>query len=160
MVTMQYPTHKTRGAKMMTNITRAFWTTFVLNTVSVLPQIALAQAIVFDRDGLVESCAASPESCQFRVEDIISHLKGMDLSASEVNSQLGVIAAAVIEAAQGTGSVRFSGYGEALVVIAQSSSDPAQSSAINSVVARVSDGNLGAFDRSIATGAALGSSPG
>ena len=124
------------------------------------PNVSYSQSLEFDREALVASCRNNPESCRAEVEAVISYLEASGLSVEQLNSQLGAIASAVIEAAQGADTMNFSSFGDVLATIANTSTDPAQSSAIRRAVASVSAGDFEAFSHTVATGAARGSSPG
>lgn len=127
---------------------------------SFLPSAGMAQTLAFDRTQLVATCTASPSSCGAAVRAVIATLKAAGLSEAALNSQLGAVAGSVIEAAQTTTSVDFSGFGDAIAVVADASTDAAQAASIRGVVASVVSGDIGDLGANVATGAAFGSSPG
>lgn len=116
---------------------------FIVLAMILMPDSVTAQTLRFDRADLLATCHSEPKSCELAVLKAIETLKSHGLSPAEFNSQLGALAATIVEAAQTTGAQNLFGLGDAMVAVADASTDLTQASSIRGVVTAISSGNLG-----------------
>lgn len=126
----------------------------------VLPTLATSQSLAFERSQLIETCSMSPQICAAAVNAVIVQLKAQGITGAALNSQLGAVAGSVIEAAQSATGADYAAFGNAMEAVANSSTDKAQVASIRNVVASIASGDLDRIGARIASGSAVGSSPG
>lgn len=126
---------------------------------AMMPTVASAQSLAFERSQLSATCSMSPQICAAAVSAVIVKLKAQGFTGAALNSQLGAVAASVVEAAQSATNADYVALGNAMEVIAKSSTDKVQAASIRSVVASISTGDFERVRARIASGSAVGSSP-
>lgn len=116
---------------------------------------AVAQNISFDPGAVRSAC--SGDTCSDAVLAAVSAIQGSGLAAAQMNEQLGVLAAVLVQVAQTTPSARQSVARE-LSRVATVSTDRAQRSTIERVATRVADASndIGTIE----TSSPIGASPG
>ena len=114
---------------------------------------AAAQAALFDETALIAAC--QQQSCITGVEDVLNNLRAQQMAEDDFNSQIGFLAAILLNAAETTEAEALPQLGAALEVLGKSSSDPRQSAAIGQVAQAVGQGEAAA----VRTSGAYASSP-
>lgn len=113
-------------------------------TLMFLPQAGAAQQALFDANVLTSSCAAG--SCATATQAVLETLGNQRLTPAQRNSQLAILAAALVRAAQTAPASAATDYSAALQAVAAASTDTAQAQAITLAARTVRSGNAGAID--------------
>jgi len=103
-----------------------------------------AQAAYFDADAVTRDCQRG--QCKVALENVLANLAARSLPAEEMNSQIALLAAVLIELAKAGGSAISADTADALVMLASYSTDPGQQAALQQVALAVSRGEVGLFD--------------
>lgn len=103
----------------------------------------LAQGAVFDGDNLRATCLAG--NCVSAVQATLVQVQAAGMSETDVNSQLGVIAAVLFDAALVASEQSVEQIARALVLLAQFSTDELQQQSILRVANAVLEGNSELF---------------
>lgn len=123
--------------------------TMVMISAATIPSgTAKAQEALFDSATLSSACAADSNDCVTAATAAIDKLQAIGLSPEPLNSQIGAIAAVIVEAAKSAANPVQIAAARALELVAAASSDPAQRLAISKVAALVASGNGGQIDTS------------
>lgn len=116
----------------------------ILSGVAALP--VAAQTALFDEAALTAACGAG--QCTDEVRAIVEELRAGDLPEAEFNSQIGFMAALLLQDAKTAGPDALPGLSAALDVLARSTDDARQSAAIGQVAQAVAAGQAGAVQAS------------
>jgi hypothetical protein len=117
---------------------------FVLSAMIAMP--VAAQAALFDEAALTAACDAG--QCAAEVWAIVEELRAADLPESEFNSQIGFMAALLLQDSKTAAPDALSGLSAALDVLARSTGDARQAAAIAQVAEAVATGQASAVQAS------------
>ena len=109
-----------------------------------LPSGAQAQATLFDGALLRSACLQA--QCVSTVQTEIQGLVSCQMRSDEFNSQLGVMAAILFDAARVADAVAAEQIAQALMLLAQFSTDAAQQNSLLQLASAVADGSIDLFD--------------
>lgn len=102
-----------------------------------------AQVALFDEPALIAAC--QQQACVAEVESILTQMRTQEVAEEEFNSQIGFIAAILLDSAGSAEVAVLPQMGAALTVLGQSSSDARQGAAIAQVAGAVVRGEAGAI---------------
>lgn len=105
-----------------------------------------AQSALFDVDRLAIECGNN--TCQSEVTGIWQNLKTMDLDDAQLNSQLGIMAAILLEVGRDTAPQNLKGVANALSGLAAHSTDSQQQGAFRNVAQALVRGDLSVLNPS------------
>jgi len=103
---------------------------------SVVPMLAFAQSILFDPEKLAAACRS--DTCQVIVAETVQHLQSQNLEAEQFNSQLGIVAAVLLETAREMAGENPKHVVNALTDLAEYSTDRLQQDAFRNVAQALS----------------------
>ncbi|MDE0590906.1 hypothetical protein OU789_13295 [Halocynthiibacter sp. C4] len=109
---------------------RAIFATVLLAVFGPFAKGAIAQSTFFDAEVISAACAVSSENCAALIQQLISQLKSADLTEAELNSQVAVLASAVLNATSGASPSNIAQLSPVLTEISGLSSDAGQASSI------------------------------
>lgn len=121
---------------------RAFALAALLAPAAVSP--GAAQVLQFDPALVAAVCAAG--DCAAAVGGVLSRLGAAGLTEAEVNTQLGALAATLIDTARTAPAGQAADYAGALRAVAAHSTDPGQAAQILLAAAEVASGGAGGID--------------
>jgi len=137
----------------------SLWCWIAAGTVAVtLCAPVRAQVALFDEPALTAAC--HQQNCVAEVGSAIAGLRARKLPEPEFNSQIGFLAAILLQSAADAGAAALPQIGTALGVLAQSSTDARQSAAIGQVASAVVNGNAAAVAASAPYAASPSGPPG
>ena len=105
---------------------------------------AAAQAPRFDGEGLREMCLRG--ACVFATQVSVDNIERLGLSEAESNSQLGVVAAILFQTADGADRATLEQLADALLFLAQYTTDNEQRASFIRVASQIADGSFDLFD--------------
>ncbi|MGR3343180.1 MAG: hypothetical protein ACU0DI_08160 [Paracoccaceae bacterium] len=108
------------------------------------PQVAVAQAALFDAPLLLSRCGRG--DCQNAIISAVGQIQQQNLPEAEFNSQLGVLAAVLFEAARGADDETVRRISLAIAILAEYSTDRGQRDAFLWVAEMIADGDAELFD--------------
>jgi hypothetical protein len=101
------------------------------------PAQAPAQEVMFDPSELLAACQID---CASHVANLVAELRAQGLDQAQINEQIGLIAAVIVEASAGAPPEVRQLYAEGLLVAANNSTDPVQAENIQTAAAQVAAG--------------------
>lgn len=107
-----------------------------------------AQTLAALQAAVEAACLQSAEQCEAAIAAQIAALQASGVTATQLNSTLGLMAQVVADVAQQLGAAG-AAYGEVLAQIAEASSDPNQRAVLLAVAEAVTDGNLEAIAQAV-----------
>ena len=108
------------------------------------PQFAVAQVALFDAPLLLSRCGRG--ECQNAIISAVSQIQRQNLPVAEFNSQLGVLAAVLFEAARGADDETVRRISLAIAILAEYSTDQDQRDAFLWVAEMIVNGDVELFD--------------
>ena len=102
---------------------------------------ASAQATLFESSAVTEACR--DERCPIEIDRVLADLRSRNLQDEDFNSQIGFLAAILLESAETAGPATLPMIGAALARLGQSSTDARQGAAIADVAEAVAQGRAG-----------------
>ena len=114
---------------------------------------ATAQVALFDETALVRACSA--DGCEAALTTILTDLRARDLPRDEMDTQIGFLAALLLQSAESAEPARLPQIGAALGVLGETAGDPRQAAAIRQAAAAAASGQAG----TIAASGAYAASP-
>lgn len=106
------------------------------------------QALVAIQAAIEAACLQSAEQCEAAIAAQVAALQASGVTATQLNSALGLMAQVVADVAQPLGAAG-AAYGEVLTQIAEASTDPNQRAVLLAVAEAVEDGNLEAIAQAV-----------
>ena len=107
-------------------------------------QIAVAQTALFDAPLLLSACGRG--DCQNAIITAVSQIQARALPEAEFNSQLGILAAVLFEAARGVDAETARRISSAIMILAEYTNDPEQREAFLWVANMIVTGEAELFD--------------
>ncbi|MFP1645474.1 hypothetical protein [Pontitalea aquivivens] len=126
----------------------------LLSITCLFPGAGGAQQALFDPGAISAGCAAG--NCVGAVRASVTALQAQGLTAAAMNSQLAILAATLVQAAQTAPAATAADYATALEAVAAASTDPAQARAIASVAQAVGAGKAATIDLTTGIAASAG----
>ncbi len=108
------------------------------------PQAVVAQVALFDAPLLLSKCGRG--ECQNAIISAVNQIRQQNLPEAEFNSQLGVLAAVLFEAAKGADEETVRRISLAIAILAEYSTDRDQQDAFLWVAEMIANGDAGLFD--------------
>ena len=107
-------------------------------------QVAVAQAALFDAPLLLSRCDRG--DCQNAIISAVSQIQRQNLPEAEFNSQLGILAAVLFEAAKGVDDETLRQISLAIAILADYSTEQDQRDAFLRVAEMIANGDVELFD--------------
>lgn len=126
----------------------------LLSITCLSPAAIGAQQTLFDQRAISAGCAAG--DCVGAVRVSVAALQAQGLAQPAMNSQLAILAAMLVQAAQPAPAAAAADYAAALEAVAAASTDPAQARAIAEVAQKVAAGNAATIDLTTGIAASAG----
>ena len=108
------------------------------------PQAVVAQVALFDAPLLLSRCGRG--ECQNAIVSSVNQIRRQNLPEAEFNSQLGVLAAVLFEAARGADDAAARRISLAIAILAEYSTDQDQQDAFLWVAEMIANGDAELFD--------------
>lgn len=108
------------------------------------PSLLSAQTALFDSDRLQQRCAQA--DCVQALRDSVGQLQAQGLDDAEFNSQIGSMAAALFAAAKDASDPALAEIAQALLILAQFSSDVNQQESLVWVAGQLANGGADLFN--------------
>ena len=104
------------------------------------PMTSTAQTPAVDAKNIAAECAKSAALCKLAVDAAIAALRELGLTATEFNTQLGVLASAALSGAQSLPAAEKLALAGTLTSISDASTDPDQKAALTQLAGQLSSG--------------------
>lgn len=108
------------------------------------PQVAVSQVAFFDAPQVLSKCGRG--ECQNAIISAVRQIQRQNLPAADFNSQLGILAAVLFEAARGADDDTVRRISLAITILAEFSTDQDQQDAFLWVAEMIANGDADLFD--------------